>query len=110
MLVVQGIPDPYWQADHVPCGHGGAWSQADQPCGEDANHYDYPPIVEAALTLPGGAPALPGGITLFPDGAMPGPVNHPNCSETPYGRGTLHYIRAAWEACANWIEKTMHRC
>jgi hypothetical protein len=113
MDVLQAMADPYWKADHVPCGHGGgAWEQASEPCGDDANHYDYPPLVEGALELPPGAPALPAGVVLYPEGenGIPGPVGHPNCVETPNDVGTVHAIREAWEACASWEEKIMNRC
>ena len=111
MDVVQAVADPYWQAGHRPCAHGGAWEQADQPCGEDANSYPYPPLVEANLASPAGAPAMPAGIAHYPAGsAMPGPVSAPNCSVTPYARPTLHYIRAEWETCADWVESTAHNC
>jgi hypothetical protein len=109
MDVVQAVPDPFWQADHVPCGHSGGWAQATEPCGEDANHYQYPPLIEARLTDPSGAPTLP--VNVFPeDGGIPAVTGHPNCDATPYDDGTLHSIRAAWEACDDWQERTMHRC
>jgi hypothetical protein len=113
MDVVQAMADPYWQADHVPCDHGGgAWEQASEPCGDDANHYDYPPLVEGVLDLPVGAPTLPDGVILYDEGAhgIPGAVGHPNCIETPYDRGTVHAIRAAWEVCDAWPVKIGHHC
>ena len=110
MDVVQAIADPFWQADHYPCGGSGGWDQAEQPCGEDANHYQYPPLIEASLTTPVGAPTLP--VDYYPEGTSPMPnvVGHPNCEATPNDRGTLHAIRSAWETCDDWQERTMHRC
>lgn len=113
MDVVQAMADPYWQADHVPCAHGGGeWSQASEPCGDDANHYDYPPLVEGVLDLPTGAPALPSGVVLYDEGGhqIPGAIGHPNCIETPYDRGSVHAIRAAWEVCDAWPVKIGHNC
>jgi hypothetical protein len=112
MDVVQAMADPYWQADHVPCDHSGEWAQASEPCGDDANHYDYPPLVEGVLDLPSGAPALPSGVILYDEGrhAIPGAVGHPNCVETPYDRGTVHAIREAWETCDAWTDKIGHNC
>lgn len=109
MDVVQAVPDPYWQAEHVPCGHSGAWSQAAEPCGEDAEHYKYPPLVEARLTKPDGAPEP--AVSIFPeDGGIPAVTGHPDCEITPNDDGTLHAIRSAWEACDDWQERTMHKC
>lgn len=109
MDVVQAVPDPYWQPDHVPCGHTDPWSQASEPCGEDATHYPYPPLVEARLTKPDGAPEP--AVTIFPaDGGIPAVTGHPDCEITPLDDGTVHAIRAAWEACEDWQEKTMHNC
>ena len=113
MDVVQAYRDPYWQADHVPCGHSGEWAIATAPCGEDANHYPYPPLVEAMLTLPSGAPSFSvEHPTGYPDGesGIPGPVGHPNCDVEPYAIGTVHAIRAAWEACDDWREKVNDNC
>lgn len=109
MDVVQAVPDPYWQADHVPCGHVGSWAQAAEPCGEDADHYPYPPLVEARLTKPDGAPEP--AVEIFPeDGGIPAVTGHPDCEIEPLDDGTVHAIRAAWEACDDWQEKTMHNC
>lgn len=105
--IVQAVNDPFWQPDHVPCGHSGEWGQATQPCGTDETHYDHPPLVEARLTPPSGAPETPDLVT---DGAIPSLTGLPFCESTPYDIGTIHRIRTAWEACVAWIEKTMHRC
>lgn len=113
MDVSQAMADPFWQADHVPCGWGGgAWDQDSAPCAGDGD-YEYPPLVESMLSAPSGAPTLPLATpTGYPTGetGSPGPVSHSNCEVTPYARGTVHAVRAAWEACEEWIEKTMHRC
>lgn len=110
MDVVQAVPDPFWQANHEPCDHSGEWSQAEAPCAEDADHWPYPPLVEAALEDPVGAPTLP--VTLYEAGVatIPGPVSHPNCVVDPYDRGTLHAIRAEWEACDDWREWVNDNC
>jgi hypothetical protein len=101
MDVVQAVPDPFWQHEHIPCGHGAnPWSQATEPCAEvPGETYAYPPLVEARKYAPYGAPALPDGIAMQIDAGIPGQVSHPQCSMEPYNRGTVHAIRAAWETC-----------
>lgn len=74
--IEQVMTDLYWQAPHQPCtlGPNDTWNQDDGTCrcpggcpnaasGTDY-YYAYPPLVEARITLPVGAPALPAGITL----------------------------------------------
>jgi len=109
MDVVQALPDPYWQRPHVPCGHVGAWTMDSAPCSGDGD-YPYPPLVEARLTPPSGAPAQ--AVPLYVAGSVgiPGAVGHPNCAIEPYAVGSVHVIRAAWEVCDTWPELTMHRC
>ena len=109
MDVVQALNDPFWQAGHEPCGHSGAWSPATSPCSADEDHYEYPPLVEASVGSPDGAPELPAGIELNPSGGMPGEVDHPHCVIDPYNVGTHHAIREAWEAC-DQDEKTAGNC
>ena len=105
----QAVPDPFWQADHYPCGGSGTWTEASQPCETlDANHYAYPPLVEPRLVKPAGAPDLP--VTLHVAPYMPGNVSHPNCETEPYGRTTPHFVRTAWLTCDDWKEKIGHKC
>jgi hypothetical protein len=94
----QAIADPLWQADHVPCPHSGAWQQRDNPCeAADANHYEFPPLVEATLEH-----SVTGGI--------PGAVGHPNCEIDPYSQGIAMSWRPGWLTCETWKEKVVFRC
>jgi len=104
----QAENDPFWQADHVPCGHGSTWTQAEQPCTTGADEYEYPPLVEPRLTAPSGAPTIP--VTLHTEPARPNPVSHPNCDIEPYQSPTPHYVRAAWLLCDDWREKVNDNC
>jgi hypothetical protein len=109
MDVVQALPDPYWQRPHVPCGHVDPWLMDAAPCSGEGD-YPYPPLVEARYTPPPGAPVET--VRLYLSGAvgLPGAVGHPNCAIEPYAVGSIHVVRAAWEACETWPELTMHRC
>lgn len=110
---LQAVTDPFWQADHEPCGHDGAWSQASAPCAEDDDHYQYPPLVEPRIVKPDGAPTIP--VTLYYGGAsMPVSVGTPGCGsanmEKPIERATIHAILAAWEACSDWKVRVNFKC
>jgi hypothetical protein len=109
MDVVQALNDPYWQEPHVACAHSGEWAMDSAPCSGDGD-YEYPPLVEARLTPPTGAPTETVPLYVAESVGIPGAVGHPNCSIEPYARGPVHTIRAAWEVCDTWPEKTMHRC
>lgn len=107
----QAIADPFWQADHVPCGHSGEWSQHDQPCtAPDSNHYAFPPLVEARGSTPPGAPTLPVDFFTAGEQGIPGPVGHPNCSIDPYAPGFAMSWHPAWLTCTDWQELIGHRC
>jgi hypothetical protein len=63
----QAMIDLLWQGPHNPCGNSLGWSEDDGTCQADSDtkkFYPHRPYVEARTTLPSGAPALPGGITL----------------------------------------------
>lgn len=106
----QAITDPFWQADHEPCWHigSGSWTKAAAPCSTGTDEYPFPPIVEARIVKPSGAPTVP--VTIHIEGSMPGYIGHPNCEIGPYGRPTVHNFREAWLTCTDWQEKTNHRC
>lgn len=113
MDFLQAVVDPFWQADHEPCGHSGAWSQAGTPCGEDSDHYQYPPLVEPRLTKPDGAPDIP--VTLYYGGsAMPQGVGTPPCGagnmHLPNEKAPIHAIRLAWETCDDWKIRVNAKC
>jgi hypothetical protein len=75
-MTLQWITDPFWQRPHRPCDLDGgtAWREddgsgnEDGPCPEDVDTdcawYPQRPFVEAILSVPGGAPALPAGVNL----------------------------------------------
>lgn len=104
----QAENDPFWQATHMPCGHGSTWTQAEQPCTTGADEYDYPPLVEPRLTAPAGAPTIP--VTLHDVPYAPNPVSHPNCEIEPYSSPTPHFVRAEWLLCDDWREWVNDNC
>ena len=126
MDFLQAVIDPFWQRDHKPCDHCPPhdpddpfppepciWGQAGVPCGEDADHYQYPPLVEPRLTKPDGAPDIP--VTLYYGGsAMPHSVGTPGCGQPnihiPNDRPTIHAIREAWEHCDDWKVRVNFKC
>jgi hypothetical protein len=105
---VQHIVDPLWQVPAEPCddrGDGCDW-QADDGSGQmDAcpgvgHFFAHPPMVEARIGLPEGAPALPSGVylgwlslaaldvTSEPSGNVlppPGMMTSSLTAETPWG-------------------------
>ena len=107
----QVIVDPFWQADHEPCGHAGAWSQDDTPChAPDSDHYAFPPLVEARATTPSGAPTIP--VTFFTaeSESMPAPLSHPNCDINPYTQGHAMSWYSDWLTCTDWEELIGAKC
>lgn len=106
----QAIPDPFWQADHVPCG-GGAWSQNINPCeAADATHYAFPPLVEPLTAAPAGAPAL--SVTFWTAEAqgIPGAIGHAYCEIDPYTPGFPMSWREPWLTCETWKELVGFKC
>lgn len=73
--VVWSITDPFYQIPHNPCGNSLGWSMDDGSCYPDnvtTRFYGFEPQVEARLSVPGGFPSLPSGITL----GVLSPVTH----------------------------------
>lgn len=107
----QTMTDPFWtQPDiGIDCG-----VMNSAPCVEDGD-YPFHPLVEAALTPPTGAPTLPDGVVLWPDGipanTMPSNVGFPSsCDATPNDYPTVHDLRADWLACDDWKAPINHNC
>ncbi|HSY42854.1 MAG TPA: hypothetical protein VK811_03020 [Candidatus Acidoferrum sp.] len=91
----QAMTDLLWQPPHVPAtspcaAETTAWTEDNGTCesNSDTNtYYAHRPLVEARLTVPAGAPALPSGITIgwlspvtnptSPDALYPAPSNGP---------------------------------
>ena len=105
----QAIIDPFWQADHAPCGSG-AWSQRLNPCeAADSEHYAFPPLVEPLISLPSGAPTP--SVSFWTAGqAMPGAVGHSYCSVDPYEIGFPMSWRESWLTCETWKALIGFKC
>jgi hypothetical protein len=107
----QVIFDPFWQPNHVPCGHSGSWEQDDIPCHTpDGDHYAFPPLVEARATTPSGAPTLP--VTFFTASSegIPGALGHTNCNIEPYTQGHSMSWYPSWLTCTDWQELIAYKC
>jgi hypothetical protein len=81
----QVMADLFWQPPHVPASSPcasevTAWTEDDGSCEGDTDtntFYPHRPLVEARLTVPAGAPALPSGITI----GWASPVTDPSSRE-----------------------------
>lgn len=113
--IVQNIPDPLWQPPHKSCA---AYTAQDPDsfafnwiedalsdgatCLPDADpnyYYAHRPYVEAVLAVPGGAPALPSGITLGYTIATAPP---PSLTEGAGGVSDTSFPLAPW---AVWLRQ-----
>lgn len=68
-IVLTAQPDIYWQTPHRQCGlTDGGWSGDNAytcPADSDTDtYYQGAPLVEPMQAIPGGAPALPSGVTI----------------------------------------------
>jgi hypothetical protein len=108
----QAMTDLLYQSPHVPataepCTPASlAWTEDGGGCSDDsdtAQFYPHRPLVEARLTVPSGAPALPSGVTI----GWVSPVTDPDSPDALYPpnsngeslEGTVPW--AIWEAeCA----------
>jgi hypothetical protein len=96
----QAMTDLLYQTPHVPASNPCesetlAWTEDNGTCEADTDtqmFFPHRPLVEARLTLPDGAPALPSGITIgwvspvtdpsSPDALFPAPSNGPSLGGT----------------------------
>ena len=103
-VVTQAAPSPFWQADHMPCGHSGGWSMSPNPCTAPTGYdYPFPPLVEASTYVP------PGGVDQSP-ASIPGALGSPSCDLSVGERGFPMSWRPSWLTCTDWQELIQHNC